>query len=244
MPTIKTMTATFTDQIKSLAELQKVDTEVYRQKKLLAEHPELQKKLDTSFEKKKAAFKKAEEELRACQMKQKSREGDLQSREEKIKKLQSQLYQLKTNKEYSAMDQEIKGLKADNSLLEEEILKLLDSVDEAKAAVQKEKELLSAEEKKYREESDALKKTAAEIETEVAALQDKRKGHLGNIDPKLLSQYERILAKREGVALVPVLNDACGGCHLELPPQVVNEIRMQDKLINCESCARILYWPG
>ena len=64
-----------------------------------------------------------------------------------------------------------------------------------------------------------------------------------NIDARLLSQYERILKSREGLALVPVMNNACGGCHMGLPPQVVNETQQHEKWIVCESCARILYWP-
>ena len=64
-----------------------------------------------------------------------------------------------------------------------------------------------------------------------------------NVEARLLKQYERILKGLEGLALVPVVHNSCGGCHMELPPQVVNETQLHDKWIVCESCARILYWP-
>src|SRR3990167_9254203 len=123
------MTTVIHEQIKILVELQKIDSEIYRLKKELESHPLLKQKIEADFEKKKSRMKAAEEELKSAQLKQKEKDGDLQSKEEKIKKLQAQLYQLKSNKEYTAMEMEIKGLKADNSVLEEEILKLLDVVD-------------------------------------------------------------------------------------------------------------------
>ncbi len=230
------------EQIKILVELQKIDSEIYHLKKELETHPLLKQKVEADFEKKKSRLKTAEEELKAAQLKQKQKEVDLQAQEEKIKKLQSQLYQLKTNKEYSAMDMEIKGLKADNSVLEEDILKLLDAVDQAKIKCTQEKEALASEEKKSKEELARVAQRATEIQSDLAAHEEKRKSYVPNVDTKLVAQYEKILKGREGLALVPVRNNSCSGCHLELPPQVVNEIQMQDKLIVCESCARILYW--
>ena len=230
------------EQIKILVELQKIDSEIYHLRKELEAHPALKQKIEADFEKKKAHLKAADDELKAIQLKQKQKEGDLQAKEEKIKKLQSQLYQLKTNKEYSSMDMEIKGLKADNSVLEEEILKLLDAVDQVKIKCVKEKELLAVEEKGSKEELGKLDQRALEIQAKLSAYEEKRKAYAPNIDAKLIAQYEKILKGREGLALVPVRNNSCGGCHLELPPQTVNEIQIQEKMIVCESCARILYW--
>jgi len=239
------MPASIGEQLKILVELQKIDAVVFQLKKELEGHPAQLQGLADQFEKKKAGVKAAEDDLKACQLKQKQKEGDLQSREEKIKKLQSQLYSLKTNKEYAAMELEIKGLKADNSVLEEDILKLLDAVDEAKKKVTEEKGRLGEEEKRFKESSDAVKKRSAEIEAEVQSLAEKRKAFPAGVEPRLLSQYERVLKGREGLAIVPVEDArACGGCHMVLPPQRVNEVHLQDKVIVCEECARILYWPS
>ncbi len=238
------MTTTIHEQTKILVELQKIDVETFQLKKELASHPVMQKELEAAFEKKKANTKAAEEALKAAQLLQKQKEGDLAQREEKILKLQGQLYQLKSNKEYSAMEMEIKGFKADKSLLEEDILKLLDTVDAAKAALAKEKEALSGEEKKHQAAVAELNKKAAELQQGVAAGEEKRKSYTPNIEPRLLSQYERILKSREGVAIVAIVNNSCGGCHMGFPPQVVNEAQKHEKWIVCESCARLVYWPS
>lgn len=238
------MPTAINEQIRILAELQKIDFEIYGYRKELESHPFRQKKLDVEFDRKKSSLKATEAALKEVQLKQKGKEGDLQVKEEKVKKLQAQLYQLKSNKEYSTMELEIKGLRADNSLLEEEILTLMDTLDAAKASVSKEKEILNSEEVKFREAASALKKEGESLLARVLQLEGKREAYRPNIDLKLLTQYEKLLKSREGLAMAPVKNNACGGCHLGLPPQVVNEIQMHEKLIICESCARILYSPS
>lgn len=233
------------EQVKVLVELQKIDGEMFRLKQELSGHPVLQKKAEDEFEKKKVRLKAAEDELKARQVKQKERELDLASREEKIKKLQTQLYALKSNKEYQAMELEIKGAKADNSVVEEEILRLFDAVEEARAAVAREKEALAAEEKSHKETLAVLKKNSDALNAQVSALDERRKVFTPNVDPKLLTQYEKILKGRDGLAIAPVLEQSCGGCHIGLPAQFVNEIQMQpDKIMYCEDCGRILYWPS
>ena len=243
LPTIWDFMTTATgDQIKVLVELQKFDSEIYRLKQELSQQPSQKKRSEEELEKKKTKLKYLDDAQKSLQRKQKDKENDLLSREEKIKKLQAQLYQLKSNKEYQTMELEIKRLKADKSLLEEEILKLLDEVDAARAKLIKEKELLEKEEKAFKAAAETLNKRASEIQVSTAEREEKRKAYAPNVEAKLIAQYEKILKNREGMALVPVRNNSCGGCHIELPPQVVNEIQLQDKWIICESCARILYW--
>lgn len=246
MPAIfkrETMAISIREQLLAFVELQKIDHELYKLRKELSEFPALQKKAEEEFSRKKAAVKVAEDEQKAAQLKQKEKEMDLGSKEEKIKKLQSQLYSLKTNKEYQAMEMEIKGLKADDSLLEEDILRLFDAVEIAKTKVAAERAKVAEEEKKLKAGLEVLAKKQADIQARISALESRRKEQIPHADPKLLPQYERILQKREGLALVPVKNNSCGGCHMEFPAQMVHEIQMQDKIIICESCARIIYWP-
>lgn len=238
------MAVAIADQIKSLAELQKLDSQIHRMNVEGEACPAEKKALEEAFEKKKAGLKAAEDALKALQVQQKSKENDLLSREDKIAKFKSQLYSLKTNKEYQAMELEIKGAQADKSLLEEEILKSFDAVEEGKARVAKEKEALAALEKEFKAAAAALDKKAADLAASAGVLVEKRKEFLPGVTPVLLGQYERVLKKRDGLALVAVVHHACGGCHVELPPQTVNEVQIGEKLITCESCARILYWAG
>ena len=72
-------------------------------------------------------------------------------------------------------------------------------------------------------------------------LDAQRKQIVPEIDPKMLKEYERILHSRDGLAMVAVKDNSCGGCHMLVPPQVINLIIMYEHIITCEVCNRILY---
>ena len=79
------------------------------------------------------------------------------------------------------------------------------------------------------------------IESQLAQEETKRKQEAAAVDANILSKYERILEAKDGLAMVPIVNDTCGGCHMQLPPQVINEIRLKNEIIYCQICSRILY---
>lgn len=229
------------EEIKKLVELQEIDKGIFALSKEKTGHPRLLEELAKEFDAKKAHLKSLEETKQKLQLKQKDKEGDLASKEENIKKTQSQLGQLKTNKEYQVKLTEIESLKADKSLIEEEILKLMDEVDVMKNDVEKEKKSLEAEEKSYNEKKGIALNRAKEVEVLLSGLDGKRRILISGIDNKILARYEHILHGKDGLAIVKVDNNSCAGCFMHVPPQVENEIRMHENIITCESCARILY---
>jgi len=229
------------EQIGLLIQLQVIDGEIYILNSEKSAMPGHIKAIEDKLEAEKTGIKQAEENLRALQVKLKEREVNLQQKEEQIKKLQAQLYQLKTNKEYSAMLTEIGGVKADNSLIEEEIIKLMDEIDLAKKKIIEEKELFKAEELKAQKEKDALSARSKEIEARLTELNTQREGIVPDIEKQVMARYEKVLKNKDGLAMVPVDGNACGGCHMNLPPQVISEVKLREDIIVCGSCLRILY---
>jgi hypothetical protein len=230
-----------TEQITLLIKLQKLDSEIYSLEARKREGPIRIKKLEDDFKRASETLKAKENELKALQVKQKDKENELASKEEQIKKYQAQLYQLKTNKEYTAMQGEIKGHEADKSVLEEDLICMLDDVEGKKKDIEKEKLTLKDVEKKMNADKEKVSAEIKEIEGSLGALKKDRDSMASTVDKKMLGKYERILKGKDGLAMVPVASDACGGCHMNLPPQVINEIKMKKELVFCESCARILY---
>jgi hypothetical protein len=228
-------------QMKHLYQLQTIDAEIYRLRAELGEKPILMDELKQKFEEKKANLKSLEEKTKQIQVKRKDKENELASKEETIKKSQVQLYQIKKNEEYQAMLREIEGLNADKSVLEEEILILFDKADETNKEIEKEKLHLAEEEKRFIKQRQQIEDRIKQINNRLATLEGQRKQIIPNVDKKILAQYERILKNRGGLALVPVKNNACQGCFLNVPPQVINEIKLKKNLVICEACARILY---
>ncbi|PIU41615.1 MAG: hypothetical protein COS99_04705 [Candidatus Omnitrophica bacterium CG07_land_8_20_14_0_80_42_15] len=229
------------EQIKILIELQGLDREIFRLEKELAAKPGEIKTLEDIYKNKEEEAKNIDAELKKVQLEHKNKEMELKTKEESIKKLQSQLYQVKTNKEYTAMDTEIKSARADCSLLEDGIINLLDKIEEIEKIKEQGKEQLKVEQKKLEGEKKVISEGAKKIEEELSMLKAKRKEVSEKVDKTILAKYERILYNKDGLALVPVRGNACQGCFLNLPPQVINEIKMKKDFVFCESCARLLY---
>ncbi len=229
------------DQIKKLIELQKIDKEIFDYRKELEERPALLSELKEKFENQKAALKQLEEKVKAIYLDRKAKELDLKTKEDEITKANLQLFQIKTNKEYTAKLTEIETLKANKSIFEEKILASYDESDAINAKIEKEKAFLAAEEKFYLAQKKEIEDTVKIFQDKVKVLQSQRNQQSPEVDKEILLRYERILEKRNGIAIVPVQNEVCGGCYMNVTTQSVNEIKMHEKLMICEMCARILY---
>lgn len=234
-------TLAIADQLKALIELQKLDGEMYHLRRDLRTKPEEADRLKREHQAKSQALQEAESRAKTSEVKRNQMEMELGQKEEQLKKLQGQLFQVKTNKEYTALQKEIEGFKADRSVLEEEILKRMEEVDQAKARVVSERQLLKAEEEKVGVRLKEIEEESRQIQSRIQELQQQRIGVTPRVEPPVLAQYERVLEHRDGMALVPVRGNACGGCFMGLPPQLINEVHLATRLVPCESCARILY---
>lgn len=229
------------EQIALLIELQAIDVQIYALDKEKAYMPGRLSSIDSMLESKKTGIKEAEDNLKNIQLKLKEKEVSLQQKEDQIKKLQGQLYMLKTNKEYSAMLAEIEGIKADNSLIEEDIIKFIDEIDLAKKKISEEKEIFKTEEIKAQKEKEDIDLRGREIKGKLSELNENRNRLVPSIDKQVISRYEKILKNKDGLAIVRIEDNSCGGCHMNLPPQVISDVKLREDIIVCGSCLRILY---
>lgn len=228
-------------QIKRLVELQTIDFEIYNYKRELKEKPDFIAELQSKFENGKSGLKKLEESLKNSLVDRKSKELDLQGKEGEIIKANAQLSTLKTNKEYQAKLNEIEHLKADKSVIEEKILISFDDADAINVKIAREKSLLAEEEKKFLSHKKEVDDLIKDLQDKLKILESQRQQILPDINPSHLSRYERILENKGGLALVPIKSHCCGGCFMNIPEQMINEIRMHDRFVSCEMCARMLY---
>jgi len=228
-------------QISQLIHLQTIDSEIYALKNEKELKPKEIEAIDAAFQEKKKHLADLEQTLLNFQKQRKDKELELASKEESNKKLQTQLYQLKTNKEYQAMLQQIQDVKADASVIEDQILGLFDQADKIKNDISQEKKRYEEEGKVAEEEKRNIQDRIKEIDERIAQLEAQRKQITPLLDKKILTQYERILLNRDGLAIVRVKDNSCGGCNMLVPPQVINLIRMYERIITCEVCNRILY---
>jgi len=232
------------DGIKKLIQLQEIDTRIYKlQEEKNETLPARLEEIKKEFKEISKNFNSAEEKLKKLQLEKKDKELELAAKEGGLKKLQTQLYQLKSNKEYQAMLSEIASTKADIAIAEEAILTVMVGLEDANKECLAQKEALSKEEIASKNEEGKIKSTIKDGEIEIDTLRNKRKPFVEGIDAKVLATYEHLLSSRGGLALAPVKGSGCGACHMRLNHQTINEIKMFEHLVSCNSCVRILYIP-
>ncbi len=228
-------------QLNNLIHAQALDSEIYSLVREKQAQPEEIKALEAVFESKRQQLLVLEKAVLDLQKQKRDEELNLSVKDESSKKLQGQLFQLKTNKEYQTMLQQINGCKADSSVIEDKILQIMVQMDKAKSDIDKEKQSLQEQEKIFNAEKNKVQVRVKVIDDRLSQLNAQRKQAILNIDPKVVAQYERILVNRDGLAIVTVKNNSCQGCNMFVPPQVINLVKMYEHIVFCEMCNRILY---
>jgi predicted nucleic acid-binding Zn-ribbon protein len=172
-----------------------------------------------------------------------TKEKELEYQGAQRKKLEARLYEVKTNKEYSAALAEIEGAKVEKDRLEEEILGLMELQERlGREVVEGEARLRPLEAEGRVQEAAAAEELRA-LEGDVEVARSERESVAREIPRDLLSQYGRLLKGRGGLAVALVgSNGICSGCRVTLTPQRFNEVRQSSLILVCESCGRFLYY--
>ena len=231
----------YKEQLPTLIALRDIDTEIFDLRSRKESFPVRINELESSLNSKKGSLGQAEEEYKRLQVTKNEKENDMQAKEEKIKKHETDLYQLKNNVEYKAMQDGIASIKADVSLIEDEIIRLFDEIEAAKAKIEKEKAVFEEEKKKIEQEKQRIKAEEQELDKRLNELTAKRTGCAKEVTPDLLAAYERILKNRGRVALARIEGEFCGECNMQLRPQVINDVKIRSNPVFCENCRRMLY---
>lgn len=224
-----------------LQEVQEWDKEIYALAQVLEDIPSELSDVNQRVETERAKLRKLQDDLKAFQLKQKEKEVELNSKEDNIRKYEAQLTQVKTNKEYSSLQTEIKSLKADNSLLEENIINLFDQVETIQKSIDAQKKNLEVVEGELKKKKEELEQSAKDVRQKMDQLSGQKKEKMKGVKPEIAVMYEQIVTKKRGLALVRVEGEVCPACQMQLRPQILNEVKMKDKITFCDNCSRILY---
>lgn len=182
----------------------------------------------------------AAERLTNAQSERRTLEQKLQDNAEQVKKYKTQLMEVKTNKEYTAMLHEISHLEKDIDAKEERLLLLMDELDDLGSNNKASMEKSSARRDELKAERKQLEERARDLTTKVEKLEAQKPQMLSELDPKVRRRYERVLAKMTNCAVTNITGETCQGCFTRIPPQTSVEVRKNDRIITCEACGRIL----
>ena len=172
-----------------------------------------------------------------------AREKDLEVTAGKRSKAEARLYEVKTNKEYSAALLEIEEIKQEKGKTEEEILSLMEMQEKLSVEVREAEARFKSREEQARQDEAVVRKKLAVVQQDLDVLRAERDSRARELPKGLLGDYDRILKARGGVAVANVSSAAvCGGCRVTIRPQAIQELRVATELMRCESCGRFLYW--
>src|SRR5580693_3676136 len=180
--------------------------------------------------------------LAANQKDRKRLEGEIQVSEQKISKLKTQMMEAKTNDQYRAFQHEIDFAQQEIRRSEDRILELMTESDPLEKAVKAAEAALATEKKQVEDEKTKARERTAVDQKEINGLLLERTQILGEMTPKIASEYERIRKGRAGVAIAEVVQGRCSKCNMQLRPQFLQELKRGDTIMVCESCRRMLYW--
>jgi predicted nucleic acid-binding Zn-ribbon protein len=158
-----------------------------------------------------------------------------------IAKYEKQSENVKNNREFEAINKEIEDQQLEIKLCEKHIRDANEELTEKIKGLDLAKKAVASKEGVLNHKKSELEKIIADTEKEETALNKNSADARGHIDERLMYSYDRIRnSYRNGLAVVAVDRDACGGCFNSIPPQRQSEIRLHKKIIVCENCGRIL----
>lgn len=228
--------------LQTLLELQKIDLQLLSLEKAKGNLPqrlaELKQRLSNSavkLEETKAKLVLLERDRRAL-------EGAISLAKERKKKYETQLYSVKTNKEYDAITLEIETTEKEIDESETKVLVLLDEEKKLTEEISSQQMASQQLDQEVHEQEAELNLLLEETKNQFAELTSMRASLAQGVKPNLLRTYERILRSREDSAVVQLARGGCGGCGTRIPPQRMMEIRELKQIFYCENCGRILVW--
>ena len=228
--------------IQHLIRLQQLDSEIESARRRIAEIPAVQEALVTRLEQATAAVAAVKQRLAESQTERKKIEAEVATIQTRLSKYKGQLTELKTNKEYQTMQHEIATAEEAIRSHEDRVLERMEEAEtltrELKAAeadLKTQQAAIAAERKTLDAEAAALQRTADETSAARAAAAKA-------LSPHALKLFEHVSKQRKGLAVAEARGGVCTVCHVRLRPQMFNEVRRAEHLIQCESCLRILYF--
>jgi predicted nucleic acid-binding Zn-ribbon protein len=228
-------------ELERLIRLQEVESKAADARQRIAEAPARIAALDATLNDARAAVEAARTALAANQTTRREWEKEGATAQQRVAKYKDQLMEVKTNREYHAIQHEIATFSAEVQRFETLILEKMIEADEIAATLRTAETTLASQTKALGEERAAIEQEARELEGVVAAMASEREAIAKQLPADLLATFNTVLKNRRGVAVARVEGGLCAACHVRVRPQVLNDLLKGETILTCDSCQRILY---
>ena len=227
--------------VADLLQLQERDQRLRALIKDFKDVPVLQQRAKLQLADDTAATNAALDAMRQIEVKIKSIELDIQTRQNTIKRLHDQQFETRKNDEFQALGNEVIRYQKEVTAYEDRIIEQMEHLEAAKEVHRLASEKLAATSSRVNEEIVQLEERGKNLEVRIADLKVERAGLTAGLDTESMGMYDRLMKSKGNAAIVVVEGGICGGCHMKLVTSTLTELRANDKIIHCEQCGRILY---
>jgi hypothetical protein len=228
--------------LEHLIHLQELDLAAERHRRRETDIPQLQSALDARLAARTAALDAVKGRIAESQVARREVERDLAAVQSRLSKFKNQLMEVKTNKEYQAMQKEMSVAEQEISDLETRMLERMEEADSLAVELKTAQGALAAEQAEITRERQALENERGTVADDLKRLSEERARTAALVSAEALALFERLAHNRRGLAMAEARDGLCTVCHVRLRPQVFNEARRNAGIVQCDSCTRILYF--
>ncbi len=232
---------TVAEKLKALYDLQLVDTAIDKIRILRGELPLEVQDLEDEIEGLQTRVSKYDDDIEGLEKSISGKKQEITNAQELIKKYEEQQNNVRNNREYDSLSKEIEFQTLEIELSEKRIREFAVQIDEKKVVIEESTGVLDERKLDLDNKQKELEDIVEETKKEEDVMEKKSTNLEGIIEERLISAYKKIRGNAlNGLAVVPVERDACGGCFNKIPPQRQLDIASRKKIIVCEYCGRIL----
>ena len=232
------------EKLKALYQLQTTLSSIDEKRALRGDLPLEVQDLEDEIEGLTTRVEKIEGEIKDFKTAITQKNGEIANAEASVERYKTQLNDVKNNREYDTLSKEIEFQELEIQLCQKKIREANVRIEERKADLAQAQEIIADRRQALEEKKNELDEIMDETRAEEDRLKDKARELEQKIESRLLSSFKRIRKNaRNGLGIVYVQRDACGGCFNKIPPQRQLDIKIHKKIIVCEYCGRILIDP-
>ena len=228
--------------LKQLIALQDLDNEIMFLEKRLKEMPRQIETSRSHLESEKESVSVARQEIDAQKKKRHQLEQQVQTETDNMAKAKVKQTSVKTNEEFRALKNEIDFIQEKIASIEDEELVMMESLEEKEKTFPEVEARFKVEEKKFQEFKRQKENHIENVKNDLQGLQGQRRGLAESIDPEWSKHYKKVAKMRGSNVVVPLVENQCQGCHQQIKPQLVIDVKIGEKVFECDRCNRILYW--
>lgn len=229
------------DDVRALLILQDRDRRLMALDKDLVKLPQDEVRAKAKLAGDEAAVAKAHQAVLECELRVKKIDLDSETRCTTIKRLKNQQFETRKNEEFVALGHEITRYEKELDTFETKQLEAMEEVDVARTAQRAAEAGLTNTRKLVEEDLASLQQRQARMKEDRAETLAERDKALTAVSEELLPLYQRLMKSKDGMALAPMHDGKCQGCHMKLIASTVVAVQSERELARCEDCGRILY---